>query len=263
MAAYAFPSELADAVRRGFLVGSTVVVILFPSLINPAFHREGNRGSYLGADNFSDLKSLPRYADFGYFSPSPEVFHVANWIADSVDHAGSDFIIVDKKHARVLVFDGHARLKGESPILLGGAVGDDSVPDIGSRPLDQVKLEERTTPAGRFVGEKGRNARGEDVVWVDYDAAVSMHRVLTTRPDERRIERLKSETVVDNRVSWGCINVPKAFFETHISPIFAKRHALIYVLPEVKPLQSVFSSYDVQARYTQQKNLGAGQTREH
>ena len=105
------------------------------------------------------------------------------------------------------------------------------------------------------MGEKGRNARDEDVIWVDYDAAVSMHRVLNTHPEERRLERLASETVADNRVSWGCINIPVAFFETHISPIFAKRRALIYVLPEVKPLQSVFGLYDVQTRYAQQINL--------
>ena len=40
--------------------------------------------------------------------------------------------------------------------------------------------EERTTPAGRFVAERGQNLRGEDVVWIDYDAAVLMHRVITT-----------------------------------------------------------------------------------
>jgi hypothetical protein len=124
------------------------------------------------------------------------------------------------------------------------------MPGIGKLSLDQVKPGERTTPAGRFVGERGRNARGEDVVWVDYDAAVSMHRVLTLHPEERRLERLASETVADNRVSWGCINVPVAFYETYIRPIFAKRRALIYVLPEVKPLQSVFNAYDVQTKYS-------------
>jgi hypothetical protein len=197
---------------------------------------------------------MPRYAEFGYFSPSSDAFFVANWIADSADNVGSDFILIDKKHARVLVFDSQARLLGASPVLLGGAVGDENVPGIGSRPLDQVKPEERTTPAGRFLGEKGRNAQGEDVVWVDYDAAVSMHRVRSTEPKERRLERLASETVADNRVSWGCINVPVAFFESHIRPIFAKRRALIYVLPEVKPLQSVFGLYDVQTRYAQKIN---------
>lgn len=255
MVAPVFRSELADAIRQGLLAGATVAVILFPSLLNSAFNSDLNSKSSLVVDNFSASKSMPRYADFGYFLPSSDAFYVANWIADSADNLGSDFILIDKKYARVLVFDSQARLQGSSPVLLGGAVGDESDAGIGSRPLDQVKLEERTTPAGRFMGEKGRNARDEDVIWVDYDAAVSMHRVLNTHPEERRLERLASETVADNRISWGCINIPVAFFETHISPIFAKRRALIYVLSEVKPLQSVFGLYDVQTRYAQQINL--------
>ena len=252
MTAPVFRSEFADAIRRGLLVGATVAVVLFPSLLNPAFDSGSNRLSSRGAEISNSAKSSSRYADFGNFSPSPDAFHIASWIADSADNAGSDFILVDKKHASVLVFDAQARLRAASPVLLGGAVGDEGVPDIGSRPLDQVKPEERTTPAGRFMGERGRNARGEDVVWVDYDAAVSMHRVLTLHPEERRLERLASETVADNRVSWGCINVPVAFYETHIRPLFASRRALIYVLPEVKPLQSVFNAYDVQTKYAQQ-----------
>jgi hypothetical protein len=65
--------------------------------------------------------------------------------------------------------------------LLGGARGD-TVPGIGALQIADVLPEERTTPAGRFVGERGHNARGEDVVWVDYDAAVSMRLVLTLNP---------------------------------------------------------------------------------
>ena len=93
--------------------------------------------------------------------------------------------------------------------------------------------------------ERGRNARGEDVVWIDYDAGVSMHRVLTTNPKERRLERLSTPTVEDNRISYGCINVPVAFYETQVRPVFASRRALVYVLPDVKPVRDVFGSYDV------------------
>ena len=95
------------------------------------------------------------------------------------------------------------------------------------------------------MGERGRNARNEDVVWVDYDAAVSMHRVLTTNPGERRLERLATPTVDDNRISFGCINVPVAFYESSIRPMFAKTRALIYVLPDSLTPQQVFGSYAV------------------
>ncbi len=70
---------------------------------------------------------------------------------------------------------------------------------------------------------------------------MSLHRVLTTNPRERRLERLATPTIADNRISWGCINVPAAFFDAHVMPIFAGgRRAIIYVLPDTRPLRDVF-----------------------
>jgi hypothetical protein len=127
--------------------------------------------------------------------------------------------------------------------LLGAALGDESVPGIGLRPMDSIRMRERTTPAGRFVGERGRNAAGEDIVWVDYDAAVSLHRVRLTRKNERRAERLASPSAADNRISYGCINVPAAFYDRHLQPLFARHRASIYVLPDKKSAQEVFGPY--------------------
>jgi hypothetical protein len=191
----------------------------------------------------------PRLADLRGGQASDDVRFIANWVADSRDAGDRPFVVIDKKGARVYVFDSGARLLGAAPVLLGVAPGDDTVPGIGDRPLSQVLMHERTTPAGRFVGERGHNARGEDVVWVDYDAAVSMHRVLTTNKQERRLERLATPTVDDNRVSFGCINVPVAFYEKFLRPTFADQTAMIYVLPEVKSIRQVFGAYDVGARY--------------
>lgn len=194
--------------------------------------------------------AVARLADFGVEKPSADARHVADWVADSRDNARVEFFIIDKKYARIYVFDGDARLRGTTPVLLGLAKGDDSAPGIGLKPIAAVKPSERTTPAGRFVAERGRNTLGEDVIWVDYDAAVSMHRVRATNPKERRLERLASPTIDDNRISYGCINVPVAFYNVHISPVFAQRRAIVYVLPEVKPVQQVFGSYDVAAKHT-------------
>ncbi len=196
-----------------------------------------------------------RFADFGIEMPSLEARHIADWVADSRNNAGADFVIVDKRFARIYVFDHNARLQGVSPVLLGAARGDDAVPGIGTRPIKQVRPEERTTHAGRFVGERGRNLQGEDIVWVDYDAAVSMHRVRSTNAREHRLERLATATVDDNRISYGCINIPVAFYETHILPVFAARDAVIYVLPEVKSLMQVFGSYDVASRRGREPDL--------
>ena len=125
-------------------------------------------------------------------------------------------------------------------MLLGYAAGDDSVAGIGQRPIAEVRPEERTTPAGRFVARSGKNAGMEDVVWVDYGAAVSMHRVRATNPAERRLERLASPGVDDNRISYGCINMPPEFFEQVLWPRFGGKSGIVYVMPEQKALTEVF-----------------------
>jgi hypothetical protein len=171
---------------------------------------------------------------------------LANRVADTHDNGTASFIIVDKRAALVHVFDASAQLLASSPVLLGAALGDDSVPGIGTRPMASIQVHERTTPAGRFVGERGQNASGDDVVWVDYDAAVSMHRVRLNNPSEQRAQRLASPSAADNRISYGCINVPVAFYERHVQPVFAHHQAIIYVLPDSKSTQEVFGPQGLQ-----------------
>jgi hypothetical protein len=186
-------------------------------------------------------KAAPqRLVDFGREPASADAQVVANWIAESGDNQGMDFVIVDKKFARVHVFDRSAQLRGSSVILLGAMKGDHTVPGVGAKQIEQVRQEEKTTPAGRFVAQRGFNARGEDVVWVDYESGVSMHRVITFNPHERRLQRLASKSLEDKRISYGCINVPVKFFEQVIAPVFAERQALVYILPEVKKVHEVF-----------------------
>jgi hypothetical protein len=185
-------------------------------------------------------KAVAPHADFGRAAASQDAHRLADWIMASRDSGGQPFLIVDKRNARLYVFDAAGHLRGNAPVLLGLARGDDSVPGIGERKLADIKNSERTTPAGRFVGEPGRNLHGADIVWLDYDAAVSMHRVLTTNPRERRLHRLATRTVADNRISYGCINVPIAFFDTMVQPAFANSDAVVYVMPETRPLAATF-----------------------
>lgn len=179
-------------------------------------------------------------ADFGTLRPPETVRQLADSVVRSRDHEGLPFALVEKQGARLYMFNSEGVLTGSSAVLLGAAKGDVSVPGIGERPLKLIKPSERTTPAGRFVIERGRNAAGEDIVWIDYDDAVSLHRVRTTNPAERRLQRLRSPTARDNRISYGCINVPVAFFDQYIAPVFTGRRGVVYVLPEVLPLTAVF-----------------------
>lgn len=190
---------------------------------------------------------------FGKAKASADVRHVANWAFYSSDHEGKSVVVVDKRNAKVFVFSPEGALISTTAALLGSAIGDHTVPGVGDKPLSQVTPEERTTPAGRFIAERGMNTNGEDVVWVDYDAAVSMHRVRPNVKAERRLERLASPTPADNRISFGCINLPVAFYEKVLSPTVAKSGAVIYVLPEVLSVQAVFGSFDLppSAQYAQ------------
>ena len=179
---------------------------------------------------------------FAVHPTSSEVRAIVSWVAQANDHAEAPFLVVDKRNARLFVFDARGSLVGSSPILLGVARGDETVAGIGERKIGDILPHERTTPAGRFVGEAGRNLQGEAIVWVDYDAGVSMHRVRTSNPRERRLERLATPTAADNRISYGCINVPVAFFDRQIYPLFGSgRTVPIYVLPEVRTFEEVFA----------------------
>lgn len=186
----------------------------------------------------------PKRANFGQERASPEALHIADWVVDSGDNQGMPFVIVDKVHAKVLMFNADGRLQGAAPALLGLARGDDSVPGIGERQLSTIRPEERTTPAGRFVASLGRDVHGQEMLWVDYDTAISLHRVVKGKPSEQRAQRLNSATAADNRISYGCINVPVNFYDKVVSPAFKGTNGVVYVLPETRSAREVFGSYD-------------------
>ena len=160
-------------------------------------------------------------------------------VVRSGDAAGMAFAVLDKPSATVTIFDAKGQLVARSPVLLGQAVGDVAPPDIGTRPLSKVKPNEKVTSAGRFVTEAGRNHTGEDIVWLDYQQALSMHRVRNVR-GENRPQRLASPTVADNRISYGCVNMPLSFYDRYIDPLFGKQKGVVYVLPETQPLAALF-----------------------
>lgn len=167
---------------------------------------------------------------------------IYDWIVRTHDNQGLPFMIIDKRQAHLWVYDRSGRPRGNAPVLLGSARGDHTIDGIGELKLSQIKPEDRTTPAGRFVAEVGKNERGEDVVWVDYDAAVSMHPVLTTNAKEQRERRLATPAVDDNRVSFGCINVPTAFHANVVLGTVRHGPSVVYILPEARPLAAVFAS---------------------
>ena len=184
----------------------------------------------------------PARANFLGGSAPIEVRRMADWIVASADHGSLPFVIVDKKDAEVFVFDGQGQILGAAPALLGLAVGDDSAPGIGDKPLSAIPTKDRTTPAGRFVAYLGHES-GKSILWVDYKDNIALHRVVKGKPKDHRLERLASPTPLDNRITFGCINVPVDFFERTVLPAFESTNGIVYILPEIKATRDFFPNY--------------------
>ena len=229
-------SSQIDAVLKGLGIGCAALALMLPGQLT-------RKQPQVPAVTPQLVTQWPRGADFADEEASPETRQIANWVMATRDHRGMPFVIVDKPHVRVFVFQPDGKLVGAAAALMGSAIGDDSVYGIGEREMSAILPHERTTPAGRFVTRPGLNSFGEDIVWVDYEAAVSMHRVRAKDPREHRLERLASATPDDNRISFGCINLPAAFYDSVVKPALGSASGVVYVLPETRPLQAVFASY--------------------
>jgi hypothetical protein len=172
-------------------------------------------------------------ADYKWPAMSGDTRDLAQWILQKSDHAARPFAIVDKKQAHLYVFDAAGRLLGQSPVLLGQALGDDIAPGVGEHAQEGfVPFHERTTPAGRFEAEPGVNNTGEQVIWVDYDSAFAIHRLRPGRSMRDREARLASLDMTDRRASSGCVVVPVRFYEDVVQRWLGSGRSVVYVLPE-------------------------------
>jgi hypothetical protein len=180
-------------------------------------------------------------ADFASETASADTRRLADWVVATGDARGLPFVIVDKVAARVFAFDGGGLLRGAAPALLGLAKGDVSPPGVGNARLADIAPAQRITPAGRFEAGLGSNFGPKDIIWVDYDAAISLHRVVTTKAGERRLQRLATPSASDNRISYGCINVPAAFYDGIVQPLFRPANGIVYILPETRSLDELFA----------------------
>lgn len=234
--------EFIRSVCTGAVIGAVVLALAIPWM------RSRQEQTAPPAPTVISNPSVPRsagpLANFGDETPSHDARHIANWAFFTGDNQGKSVVLLDKA-ARVHTFDPSGRLVAATPALLGSAIGDDSAPGISDKPLAQIRPKEKTTHAGRFEAQPGVNTDGVNVIWIDYDAAVSMHRVRPTVAAERRFERLATPTEEDNRISFSCVNLPMHFYDQVLSPAVKKTGAIVYVLPETRTPQEVFGSWDV------------------
>ena len=181
-------------------------------------------------------------------TPSPDEQRVADWIVSSGDNHSLPYAVIDKNTASMILYDGKGNPKAQVPVLIGIARGDDATPGVGSKTLGEIGPAEKTTPAGRFLAKFGYAAGRQRVLWVDYTNSVAIHPIpADAAKGERRTYRLLSPEPDDNRITFGCINVPRAFYASALRPLFQKKGGYVYVLPDSKPIEDVFPRLRVHA----------------
>lgn len=178
----------------------------------------------------------------GHAELTVDAGYVRQWALASGDSRRQPFAVVDKKAARLYVFDADGRLLGATNALLGQAGGDHSVPGVGDGDVNKIPLSDRTTPAGRFASQPGRNLSGEAIVWFDYQAALAIHRVRPGSTQATRMARLATGTPQDNRASLGCVVVTPEFYDAVVAPSLGRQRGVVYVLPESQPVQAFFGT---------------------
>ena len=186
-----------------------------------------------------------RHVDFKGHVPPADVARIAEWAVQSGDHKGLPFIVVDKVNAKAVAFDRNGRWLEAAVILAGMGIGDKFPPGIADMDMYLTKPSQRITPAGRYLAEEGENLERETVLWVDYDNGIALHKLSPKRTKQNRHERMATPDPRDNRITYGCINVPPAFYDRVVAKYFRPHGGIVYVLPETAPLTSVFKSYDV------------------
>ncbi|MGV3569794.1 MAG: L,D-transpeptidase [Ramlibacter sp.] len=178
---------------------------------------------------------------------SADAGRLADWVKRSADHRGRPFAVVDKRTARIYVYDGAGALVGQSAALLGSTRGDHTVPGVGARAqTGEVGEDERTTPAGRFDAVPGYNLGGEHVVWADYASAFAIHRVRPGRSQGPRTSRLGTDSPDDNRVSYGCVVVPPQFYDQVVHKVMGSVRSVVYVLPETRGVGEFLAALEQQ-----------------
>jgi hypothetical protein len=212
-------------------IGANVAAIAFASFAG---------GTSPATAQPTDPLAIPDAAAPAADSPPGDASKVITWVTTSRDNGNLPFIVIDKAGAELFAFDAAGQSMGHAPVLVGITKGDDSTPGVGDRELSHIPISQRTTPAGRFVAKFGHASGNQQVLWVDYHDAISLHPVITSNPKEHRLARLKSATPDDNRITFGCINVPAAFYKNVVRPLFKHAGGVVYILPETRPLSEVF-----------------------
>lgn len=126
-------------------------------------------------------------------------------------------IIADKKNGKLYVYYSPTNLLTSAPALFGKTISDTF--DVQ---YYNVGTPKPITPAGTFKTHKFISTRLHEPVTAIIEGTASLlsiHPVWLGNPEQRRVNRLYTNTAKDNRITNGCINVYPDFYYNVINHI--------------------------------------------
>lgn len=154
----------------------------------------------------------------------------------SIINPNESLIVADKKNGKIYTYNAASKEIKSSPALYGKTIADDFASDNDRSTI---------TPSGTFTSSKAFSTHlNEDVTAFlkRGKALFAIHPVWTGTPAQRRPQRLASPEPEDNRITNGCINVPKTFYYDIIDKI--KSGTTVKVLMENEVLEDDVSGTD-------------------
>ena len=186
------------------------------------------------------VSAYSKQVNNGATEVTPTVASIANHALNTGN--GSAFMVIDKPNATLYAYDKEGNLVGTTAALTGKAFGD--VATDANKAIEDYTDTDKITPAGKFTGNFSFNEDYGSVValaeTVNEQTFVAVHRTYLGNPSEKRAERLATPTVADNRVSYGCINVPSEFYDSVVAEYFVNP-SQIYVMPDQSDAKKFFN----------------------
>jgi hypothetical protein len=164
----------------------------------------------------------------GMSSPARECLRdMANW--------PEPYILIDKPNATGYVIGADHRIQAKFPVLLGRERGDQ--PNTVNVRVDSPSSPGATTPSGMFrlsrarLTEKDFSEYNDNIFRLEGPGAGGNALHETWRGElHSREQALATPTPEDNRVSWGCVNISRAIFETHVKQL--PSGTIVWITPE-------------------------------
>lgn len=168
-----------------------------------------------------------------------------NKLLEKYNHNGENYIIVNKKNCKSVVYSPQGDTLCVSEVALGKSIGDKRGGGYGIRGAVQRSY---TTPGEFVISREGTSHPKDKKLYGDRVMAIAgdhtmqeykksqtlaLHRVPSSPMGKLRENVFNNGTIRDNRVSFGCVNYMPAEFDRMRSFIKGKG-TKVYILPEEK-----------------------------